>query len=498
MVAALTGSDALRAQTPATNQRVWSGTWEEHDSWEGSHVVGRSQSQICFVYVQGQDEFALPRWESRRLTWSAKWEDHRFDHVWVEEYGEADERGITSNRSRVDIVTVCNGGGTLELGPSVWAGEYLLTPEQKEQLRPSCVTTYRQREAGPTPPPTQSKRDALDAPSLPNEDQLTGCCAYEKTWPMGTRGAGSMSVSVSAAGIGQSQAACPNLKCNPDLYADYLRKHQAAMELFQHASDLRLKAVYLIAERMGAEFENLRLEGEQDLAGEKAWENFGRHVQRGMRGSRSALSESWVARSAPFAANAWNAIGWIKLLVETTARGWLTAGEWARYQEEAETATRKAEELWRKALADFEAHLKQQPACLAESRKATEEQKKLDRAKQLIEEWENNQVLYRDPINNEALTYEAAIKRAKQLLDSGRISASAWQFITVANASAGKREPNQQALEAAIKELDTAIASFERLDKSITAYLRAQYAIEAKLRSAFGAGSPSSQQPAAG
>jgi hypothetical protein len=305
-----------------------------------------------------------------------------------------------------------------------------------------------------------------------------------------------------AAGKGRSLAVCLNAKCNPDLYADYLRKRQVAMELFQHASDLRLKAVYLIGESMGAEFDNLRFEGEKDLAVEKAWENFGRHVQRGMREARGGLSETWLARKvvqhAPFAANAWNAIGWIDLIVQTTYRGWVTAGEWARYQEEAQTATRQAEESWRKALADFEAHLKQQPACLAESRKAAEEEKNLDRAKQAIEEWENNQVLYRDPINQEALTYDAAIKRAKQLLDSGRISASAWQFIAVANASAGKREPDQQALEAAIKELDTAIASFEYMDKSITAYLRAQYAIEAKLRSAFGAGSAPSQQPAAG
>ena len=197
LVAALSGSDAPHAQSAPSTQRVWTGTWEEHDSWEGSSGFGRSQSQITFVYVQGRDEFGLPRWESRRLTWSAVWEDHRFDRVWVEEYGAADERGIYSNRSRMDIVTVCNGGGTLELGPAVAAGEDLLTPEQKDQLRPNCVTTYRQREAGPTPAPTHSKRDALDAPSLPTEDQLMGC-SYEKTWLMGTRGAGSLSVSVSA------------------------------------------------------------------------------------------------------------------------------------------------------------------------------------------------------------------------------------------------------------------------------------------------------------
>ncbi len=250
---------------------------------------------------------------------------------------------------------------------------------------------------------------------------------------------------------------------------------------------------------MGAEFDNLRFEATQDVAAEMGWERFGRHVLRGLRESRGGLSQGWVAGTvAPAIVQGVSIFGWLKLLVETTTRVRGTGITWAAYQKEAETATRNAEEMWRKALADFEAHLKQQPACLAESRKAAEEDEKLDRAKQAIEEWENNQVLYRDPINNEALTYEAAIKRAKQLLDSGQISTSAWQFITVANAAAGKSEPDRQALEAAIKELDTAIASFERLDKSITAYLRAQYAIEAKLRSAFGAGSPPAQQPAAG
>ena len=36
VIAALTGPAAPRAQTPAINQRVWTGTWEEHDTWEGS------------------------------------------------------------------------------------------------------------------------------------------------------------------------------------------------------------------------------------------------------------------------------------------------------------------------------------------------------------------------------------------------------------------------------------------------------------------------------
>jgi len=196
IIAALTGSGAPHAQTPATNQRVWTGTWEQHDSWEGSNKFGRSQAQISFVYVEGRDEFGLPRWESRRLTWSALWEESIFDHLQLGLVGGPDERGFIRNRYPTDIVTSCTGGGTLELGPAVAGGGDDLTPEQQEQLRPACVTTYQPRESSvPTPPPTLSKRDALPAPSMPYEGELTGC-AYEKSWP--GHPSGSFSVSVSA------------------------------------------------------------------------------------------------------------------------------------------------------------------------------------------------------------------------------------------------------------------------------------------------------------
>ena len=194
MVVALTGSDAPHAQTPATNQRVWTGTWEEHESWGGSNVVGRSQAEINFVYVEGRDEFGLPRWDSRRLTWSARWEETRIDQLVLGKFGEADDRGFYKNRYPADIVTVCDGGGTLELGPSA---HDVITREQQEQMRPGCVTTVQPLDSTPAPPASLSKRDALPAPSLPSEYELTGC-AYEKTWLMGTNGAGSLSVSVSA------------------------------------------------------------------------------------------------------------------------------------------------------------------------------------------------------------------------------------------------------------------------------------------------------------
>ena len=201
IVAAVTGPPAPHAQTPATaptpapTQRVWTGTWEEHDTWEGSNVVGRKQAKITFVYLQGRDEFGGLRWESRRLTWSAFWEESRVDQMILGLVGAADERGLYQNRYAADIVTSCAGGGTLELGPAVHGFGDGLTAAQKAQLQADCVTTYQPRDSAvPAPPPTLSKRDPLPAPGMPHEDELIGC-AYEKTWP--GHPAGSFSVSVS-------------------------------------------------------------------------------------------------------------------------------------------------------------------------------------------------------------------------------------------------------------------------------------------------------------
>src|SRR5687767_7240760 len=75
-------------------------------------------------------------------------------------------------------------------------------------------------------------------------------------------------------------------KCDPDPYPEYVRKRQVSLELFKHASDLRLSATKLVGEQLEAEFGNLRWEGELDVAGEMGWDNFGRHVMKGMRTSR--------------------------------------------------------------------------------------------------------------------------------------------------------------------------------------------------------------------
>lgn len=288
-------------------------------------------------------------------------------------------------------------------------------------------------------------------------------------------------------------------KCDPDPYPDFLRKKQVSLELFKHASDLRLTASKLVAERWGAESTNLAIEGGKEVGGDAAWDQLGPAVEWHLKQRRATLSDAWLARqaaaNAPFAVKSWNAIGWIDLAVQTTYRGLVTAGDWSDHQKEAQTATKQAEEAWRKALADLEASLKQVPACVEASRAAAEEEKNLDRAKAAIEKWDNNQNLYWDPIKNEAVTFEAALKRADTYLKSGRISqvfhrAAFRSLIFIAD-----EPPSQQALAAAIQELDKAIASFVRLKGSTAKYLSAQRSIERELESAFGAKSNAPPQP---
>ena len=291
-----------------------------------------------------------------------------------------------------------------------------------------------------------------------------------------------------AAGKARSVAGCGS-KCDASKYDDYLRKRQVAMELFKHASDLRLTASKLVAEQWGAESKLFGTEAAKEVGGDLAWEQVEPAVTWHLEQRRGTLSQTWLARQAragaAFAPKAWGAVGWIFEFTLAARRAIATAADYTDYQREAQEATKQAEEIWRKALADFEEFLKQK---CSESKSVfpDEDRERLERAKAAIEEWDNNQNLYWDPIRNEAVTFSEAIRRANEYLKSGKISLLTNHKLVLAAFDGSDDPPDQKALKAAIDDLDIAIASWKVLSTSISKYLANQRSIERKLEAAFG------------
>ena len=126
------------------------------------------------------------------------------------------------------------------------------------------------------------------------------------------------------------------------------------------------------------------------------------------------------------------------------------------YQEESQKAKQEAERMWAEALAAFVAGLKQAQACAEDSRKAAAEERLDNKAKALIEQWDNNQNLYFDSINNVAVVYELALKRAKQYIESDQMGEreGGFQFAALPLAA---NDPSPAV--AALRELELAIAS---------------------------------------
>lgn len=289
---------------------------------------------------------------------------------------------------------------------------------------------------------------------------------------------------------------CP--KCDKGLYEDYLRKRQAAMDLFKHASELRLTASKLLAEHLVYEEAQARWEAETEMLGDTldlTWREYASRIKRKMAASQGAMKGSlvrrggqWVVSKVPIVVRTVGVAGWINTIAQTAYRGNAYADEYARYQKEAQEATKKAEEMWRKALEDFTNYLKGQEACTDESKAAAIDEAQLDRAKAAIDEWTNNQNLYWDPIKNEAVTYREAIKRANEYLQTGKLGSLTVQreFFVFASYAADDKLTKGEALKAAIAEMDKALASFDRLDGSISKYFQAQKTIEQKLEAAFG------------
>jgi hypothetical protein len=264
-------------------------------------------------------------------------------------------------------------------------------------------------------------------------------------------------------------------KCDKSLMEEYERKKKVGLELWQHRGDLNLAAHEEVGEFLGMEAQRYGGDLATDIGVDKGWEYGSGLAKKYMKGQRNAL----VAKLAQYSGAGTIAvsIGGYLTFVDGAYRAYDISRRFGAYQEEARRAAEEAERLLREALEAFEAALKQAPECLEESRKAAADEKLLDKAKEQIEEWDNNGYLYFDPIRNEAVVYEQALKRAKERLQGGSQGALGMGILPVHFLAAAETQDvrvTKEQLEAAIRDLDEAIQSFDRLTPQVTKYLKWQ------------------------
>jgi hypothetical protein len=273
-------------------------------------------------------------------------------------------------------------------------------------------------------------------------------------------------------------------KCDKSLMEEYERKKKIGLELFRHSGELNLDAHREVGEFLGMEAQRYGGDVATDIGVDQGWQKGSALAKKYMTGERAA----WVAKLAQYggAAELGMVIGGYLTFVDGAYRAYDISRRFKAYQEESRHAAEEAERLLKEALDAFVAALKQAPECLEESRKAAADEKLLDKAKEQIEEWENNGYLYFDPIKQEAVVYEQALKRAKARLQGSsaqRLEYSLHRVTFLTIAQNGEASVSKANLEGAIKDLDEAIRSFDTLSPQMTKYIRWQDGIHTKLDS---------------
>jgi hypothetical protein len=207
-------------------------------------------------------------------------------------------------------------------------------------------------------------------------------------------------------------------KCDESLWAEYERKKKTAEELFEAAAKQREEVT-----EEAAEFYKEQLVGIGEVAAIKAPPLYlaGRLRHDGLKvmaQTRGTLAEKAaylkgsqvggaVVTGAELGGAAATAL-WIYTMGEQTRQ--LNA-EWKENQKMAAEAAR----LLREATDAFRAYGEQMKDC-AEGRQKQQAAEKLeDRARELMETWENSGNLYKDP-SGDILDSSAAFNRAKEIL----------------------------------------------------------------------------------
>lgn len=250
--------------------------------------------------------------------------------------------------------------------------------------------------------------------------------------------------------------------CDPDAWARYERKRDVSGDIFDFAQE-REKAS---DEAFG--------EGLKDLLGENAQStgnDLGLEVDydrvAASYTARTAREEGEVAAKYAAAHNAesvewisgWvSIVGWAELAAdvykfETIYRQWMKDGK------DNEAIYAKAQEQWKKALADFVKAGVKSPECKADRAKADADQKLLDKANALIEEWTQNDVSYRDPHTGVVYDAGGALTRALQIVQGQQSGMVAPQLVF--RFAAYDHEPSSDSVMVTLQQLTAAMVQMD-------------------------------------
>lgn len=318
-------------------------------------------------------------------------------------------------------------------------------------------------------------------------------------------------------GMVDTPQGCQN-RCDPKLAEDFARKERASRELFEFSQELNRRADDLVGEFFESQ---LPVSGDprdwglpRDAAasaGIDVWtapaaesaaqaaERAARLTKEGVhwhigRASGSLLEAEKAARAAEAAARSGNRAVWAGRLstastIATLADFLYRLGETVRQMRtwwaEAAEAAARSEDLWQKALADFEADLKQATACLEQLERVKARERLREEAEAMIEEWRlPGGHLYRDP-SGQVYDARAALDRAMALLSAppGRGGAlePAIRLAAAGGAPPPEAMPTSRQLAEARAEVERAAAAVARAMDQVIEGLRAQGALERRL-----------------
>ncbi len=281
----------------------------------------------------------------------------------------------------------------------------------------------------------------------------------------------------------------PESKCDPNLWNEYERRKKVAEKLFKTAAAKR-KTV----KDEAAEFYKEQPIGMGEVSAVKGppVAAAGKLRQLALRYVGSTLSNMEEKMAAPKQAKA---VGAVEFGAEEIG-GVLGTGLWVTVQGmeiqqlnaewgESEKMAAEAQRQLDKALEAFKADFNQREACEKDRQKLMGEEHLADKAKKLMESWENNGNLYKDP-SGQILDSGAAFKRAKEILSSSTSRMDAipriWLAADDGQQQYGAVTVTREQHEAAIKEIDKGVALFKGGMNLFIKELSAQAAIDSKLQ----------------